>query len=220
MCSEWEDWKRRGHESHWEEFWTLAYLDDPRSLMKLAANPYLLTQMVVIYSEQQQLPESRIALFTEFVEDLIYREKQAKPENHYPKAHEEPCEYYVAPFDVRLPHHDEADDQIDTTVQPDLTVICDKSKLDDKGCRGASDWTIEVLSPSTTLRDMETKRKLYECHAVREYWIIHPLDRWVMVYTLDERGRYSAPAVHGMDSPTRVQLFPDLGIDWSFMQEA
>ncbi|HRJ51987.1 MAG TPA: SUMF1/EgtB/PvdO family nonheme iron enzyme [Candidatus Thiothrix moscowensis] len=57
--------------------------------MKLAANPYLLTQMVVIYSEQQQLPESRIALFSEFVEDLIYREKQAKPENHYPKAHEE-----------------------------------------------------------------------------------------------------------------------------------
>ncbi|MDD5393676.1 MAG: NACHT domain-containing protein [Thiothrix sp.] len=110
MRSAWEDWKERGHESHWEEFWTLAempqewktgeneywwddnrqkYLDDPRSLMKLAANPYLLTQMVMIYSEQQQLPESRIALFSEFVEDLIYREKQAKPENHYPKAHEE-----------------------------------------------------------------------------------------------------------------------------------
>jgi hypothetical protein len=110
MRNSWEDWKKRGHESHWEEFWTLAeipqewrtgdneywwggnrqkYLDDPRSLIKLAANPYLLTQMVVIYSEQQQLPQSRFALFTEFVEDLIYREKQAKPENHYPKAHEE-----------------------------------------------------------------------------------------------------------------------------------
>lgn len=110
MRSTWEDWKKRGHENHWEEFWTLAeiprewqtgdneywrdghrqkYLDDQRSLMKLAANPYLLTQMVMIYSEQQQLPESRIALFSEFVEDLIYREKQAKPENHYPKAHEE-----------------------------------------------------------------------------------------------------------------------------------
>ncbi|MBU1722810.1 MAG: SUMF1/EgtB/PvdO family nonheme iron enzyme [Gammaproteobacteria bacterium] len=110
MHSIWQDWIKRGHEQHWEEFWTLAaipkewqtgdnehwwegnrrqqYLNDPRSLMKLAANPYLLTQMVVIYSEQQQLPQSRIELFSEFVEDLIYREVQAKPENHYPKAHQ------------------------------------------------------------------------------------------------------------------------------------
>lgn len=105
----WQDWIKRGHQQHWEEFWTLTeipqewqtgdneywwggnrqkYLNDPRSLMKLAANPYLLTQMVVIYSEQQQLPQSRIELFSEFVEDLIYREVQAKPENHYPKAHQ------------------------------------------------------------------------------------------------------------------------------------
>lgn len=110
MLNNWEDWKERGHENHWEEFWTLAeipqdwktgdnehwwdgsrqkYLNDSRSLMKLAANPYLLTQMVVIYSEQQQLPQSRFALFSEFVVDLIYREVQAKPDNHYPKAHQD-----------------------------------------------------------------------------------------------------------------------------------
>jgi hypothetical protein len=110
MRESWEDWKKRGHENHWEEFWTLAeipeewktgdnehwwdgsrqkYLNDSRSLMKLAANPYLLTQMVVIYSEQQQLPQSRFALFREFVADLIYREVQAKPDNHYPKAHQD-----------------------------------------------------------------------------------------------------------------------------------
>ena len=107
----WEDWKKCGHENHWEAFWTLAeipkewqtgdneywrggwnrqnYLNDPRSLMKLAANPYLLIQMVVIYSEQQQLPQSRFELFSEFVVDLIYRELQAKPDNHYPKAHQD-----------------------------------------------------------------------------------------------------------------------------------
>ncbi|QTR49569.1 SUMF1/EgtB/PvdO family nonheme iron enzyme [Candidatus Thiothrix anitrata] len=111
MRESWEDWKKRGHENHWEEFWTLTeipeewktgdnehwweggrrqkYLNDSRSLMKLAANPYLLTQMVVIYSEQQQLPQSRFALFSEFVADLIYREVQAKPDNHYPKAHQD-----------------------------------------------------------------------------------------------------------------------------------
>ncbi|PWQ96053.1 SUMF1/EgtB/PvdO family nonheme iron enzyme [Leucothrix pacifica] len=109
----WEAWKKQGYEAHWDDFWTLeevpedwkdedghnalSWLDssrktclaDPRSLMKLASNPYLLTQIVHIYSDQQQLPESRIALFGEFVEDLIYREIEARPENHYPKAHEE-----------------------------------------------------------------------------------------------------------------------------------
>lgn len=131
-----------------------------------------------------------------------------------------PCEFYVASFDVRLPLHNEADDAVNTVVQPDLTVVCDKSKLDDRGCRGAPDWIIEVLSSSTTLRDMETKRKLYEQHGVREYWIIHPTDRWVMVYTLDGEGRYGSPDVHGMDEPTVALLFPALGVDWAFMQEA
>lgn len=130
------------------------------------------------------------------------------------------CETYIAPFDVRLPNRHEADDQVDTTVQPDLVVICDKNKLDDKGCRGAPDWIIEVLSPTTALRDMDQKRWLYERHGVKEYWIIHPTDRWIMVHTLKEDGQYGLPRMFGMDEPTAVGLFPDLQIDWAFMQEA
>jgi Uma2 family endonuclease len=130
---------------------------------------------------------------------------------------EKPCKLYVAPFDVRLPRKDEADAQVETVVQPDLSVICDPSKLDKQGCRGAPDWIIEVLSPSTALKDMNTKRSLYELHGVQEYWIIHPEDRWLLVYTLDQQGRYGQPGVFGMDEPTPVQLFPDLSIDWSFM---
>ena len=60
-----------------------------------------------------------------------------------------PCRVYVAPFDVRLPRHGEADEQVDTVVQPDLSVICDEGKLDERGCRGAPDWVVEVISPST-----------------------------------------------------------------------
>lgn len=130
-----------------------------------------------------------------------------------------PCEVYPAPFDIRLPNHNEADDDVDTTVQPDLAVICDKNKLDDKGCRGAPDWIIEVLSPSTALKDMDKKRWLYEQHGVQEYWIIHPTDRWVMVYTLKDDGQYGLPRMFGMDEPTAVGLFPELCIDWAFMQE-
>jgi Uma2 family endonuclease len=131
-----------------------------------------------------------------------------------------PCKIYVAPFDVRLPRQDEADANVETVVQPDLSIICDKAKLDKLGCRGAPDWIVEVLSPSTTLKDMNTKRSLYEQHGVQEYWIIHPEDRWLMVYTLDAQERYGKPGVFGMDEPTTVQLFPDLSIDWSFMAGA
>jgi Uma2 family endonuclease len=131
-----------------------------------------------------------------------------------------PCEVYVAHFDVRLPRKDEADAKVETVVQPDLSIICDQSKLDklDKlGCRGAPDWIVEVLSPSTALKDMNTKRSLYEQHGVQEYWIIHPEERWLMVYTLDAQERYGKPDVFGMDEPTAVQRFPNLCIDWSFM---
>ncbi|MDD5113776.1 MAG: Uma2 family endonuclease [Methylobacter sp.] len=131
-----------------------------------------------------------------------------------------PCKGYVAPFDVRLPRDDEADDKVETIVQPDLSVICDQSKLDKLGCRGIPDWIVEVLSPSTMLKDMNTKRSLYEQHGLKEYWLVHPEDRWLMVYTLDEQGRYGQPGVFGMDEPTAVQLFPDLSIDWSFIAEA
>ncbi len=127
------------------------------------------------------------------------------------------CKFYVAPFDVRLPRQNEADAKVETVVQPDLSVICDPSKLDKQGCRGAPDWIIEVLSPSTALKDMDTKRSLYQQHGVQEYWIIHPEDRWILVYTLDAQGRYGQPGVFGMDEPTVVQRFPDLNIDWSFM---
>lgn len=128
-----------------------------------------------------------------------------------------PCKGYTAPFDVRLPRKDEADAKIETVVQPDLSVICDPAKLDRSGCRGAPDWIIEVLSPSTTLKDMNTKRDLYELHGVQEYWIIHPEDRWLLVYTPDAQGHYGKPGVFGMDEPTATQQFPDLSIDWAFM---
>jgi len=129
------------------------------------------------------------------------------------------CEIYPAPFNVRLPIENEADDSIETTVEPDLSIICDSDKLDDKGCRGAPDWIIEVLSPSTTLRDMNTKRELYQKHGVKEYWIVHPLERWVMIYTLDDVGNYAKPTVVGMDEATPVNLFTDLVVDWGFLPE-
>ncbi|MDQ5768863.1 MULTISPECIES: Uma2 family endonuclease [Thiothrix] len=130
-----------------------------------------------------------------------------------------PCRPYVAPFDVRLPRQQEADDKVDTTVQPDISVICERSKLDDKGCRGAPDWIIEVVSPSSAIMDMEKKRRLYERHGVKEYWIVHPSDRWLMVYTLGEDGKYGQFQLFGLDEPATVGLFPELSIDWAFLND-
>ena len=80
-----------------------------------------------------------------------------------------PCEVYFSPFDVRLPEHNEKDEEVTTVVQPDLVVICDPDKLDDRGCRGAPDLVNEILSPSTSRKDMKTKLELYEKRGVREY---------------------------------------------------
>lgn len=101
----------------------------------------------------------------------------------YLKAQNARCKAYVAPFAVRLPKANQSDDKTDTVVEPDIVVVCDKTKLDRRGCRGAPDWVIEVLSASTALKDMNLKRDLYEKQGVKEYWIVHPEERWVMVYT-------------------------------------
>ncbi len=124
-----------------------------------------------------------------------------------------PCRVYVAPFDIRLPAQDEADDEVMSVVQPDIAVICDQRKLDDRGCRGAPDWIIEVLSPTTAAKDQIQKRDLYARHGVAEYWLVHPLDRLVIIYRL-EAGDYGRPEIQETRGETPVDLFPGLAIDW------
>ena len=124
------------------------------------------------------------------------------------------CHVYVAPFDVRLPRRNEADDQVDTVVQPDVAVICDLRKLDDKGCRGAPDWIVEILSPSSAAHDQIRKCALYERHGVREYWLLHPVDRVLIIYRLGEDGAYGAPDIRALKEPTPVAVIPGLAIHW------
>ena len=125
-----------------------------------------------------------------------------------------PCRPYIAPFDVRLPRADEADDKIDTVVQPDISVICDKTKLDERGCRGAPDWIVEVLSPGSAGHDQVVKRELYERVGVREYWLVHPADLVVTIYLL-HAGAYGKPAVHELAGTTAATFLPEVSIDWA-----
>ncbi len=123
------------------------------------------------------------------------------------------CRPYVAPLDVRLPKTGTADDEIDTVVQPDILVVCDSVKLDDRGCLGAPDWIIEVLSPYTAGHDQILKRELYERHGVREYWLIHPTDRVVTVYLL-ESGRYGKPDIYTFDGLVKAKILPEVSVDF------
>jgi len=125
------------------------------------------------------------------------------------------CEVNVAPFDVRLPEGDEADAAIRTVVQPDISVVCDPTKLDAKGCRGAPDWIIEVLSPKTAGHDQVRKLALYERHGVREYWLVHPVDRVVTIYRLADGGSsYDRPDVQELQGHSDCMACPDVRIDW------
>lgn len=124
-----------------------------------------------------------------------------------------PCEVFAAPFDVRLPEGNESDEAVHTVVQPDLVVVCDSLKLDDKGCRGAPDWIIEIISPSTAARDHIRKLTLYERHGVREYWIVDPLTKIVMVYHMNEDGRYGRPGVYSAEDRVESRVIEGLVID-------
>jgi len=132
-----------------------------------------------------------------------------------PALEDTPCEVYIAPFDVRLPRGQEADDEIDTVVQPDLSIVCAPEKLDDAGCRGAPDWVIEVLSPATEARDRVHKRELYELHGVREYWLVDPEERTVTVYERDgDGGRFSRPRTVKATGTSAPSVLPRVEIDW------
>lgn len=128
-----------------------------------------------------------------------------------------PCRPFVAPFDVRLPRDQESDEDVTTVVQPDIAVICDPAKLDERGCRGAPDWVVEVLSPSTAAKDQIQKLAAYERAGVREVWLVHPTDHVVIVYTLNADGGYGKPAIHETTGTLASGLFPDLLVDWELI---
>ncbi|MEC1697403.1 Uma2 family endonuclease [Schinkia azotoformans] len=118
------------------------------------------------------------------------------------------CEVYFAPFDVHLFSENKDDKDVLDVVQPDLTVICDKSKLDDHGCNGSPDFILEILSPSNTNYDRWTKYKTYEKAGVREYWIVDPF------YETGDRTSksfYLANYILGpeLSSKVRYPLIPD-----------
>jgi Uma2 family endonuclease len=124
-----------------------------------------------------------------------------------------PWRLCVAPLDVRLPKSTEADDQIDTVVQPDVFIVCDLQKLDARGVRGAPDWLAEVLSPGTARHDQTLKLSVYERAGVREAWFVDPVKRTLTVHRL-EAGHYGPATRQELKGQTPLTAVPGVTIDW------
>jgi Uma2 family endonuclease len=119
------------------------------------------------------------------------------------------CNVYYAPFDVRLVKSKTEDEKVTTVVQPDLCIICDDDKLDDRGCIGAPDLVVEILSPGNTKKEMGIKFDLYEENEVKEYWLIDPSEKTVLIYTLQQK-KYIGLKPFIIEDVLQSPLFPSL----------
>ena len=119
-----------------------------------------------------------------------------------------PCKVYPAPFAVKLFSEDDRN-----VVEPDISIICDPNKLTDRGCTGAPDWIVEIVSPSNSSHDYIRKLNLYADAGIREYWIVNPIKESIFVYHLEET-TFEAAAYTFQDK-IKVNIYDDLWIDFT-----
>lgn len=122
------------------------------------------------------------------------------------------CKVYTAPFDVRLPVSSRKHTDIDTVVQPDLCVVCDPDKLDELGCVGAPDLIVEILSPGNNTKELQLKYDVYEASGVKEYWVVHPDERTLLIYTL-EAGKYRPSRLFTLGDEVKSQVLSGFVLD-------
>ena len=131
--------------------------------------------------------------------------------NFFQYLRKQPCKVFSAPYDVRLTRTVKDEDVI-TVVQPDICIICDQSKRDERGCNGAPDFIVEILSPATSKKDLKDKFYLYEESGVKEYWIVYPFEQIIEVFLLNN-DKYQLVRKYFSDEKIQVNIFDGLEID-------
>ncbi|MFD2162416.1 Uma2 family endonuclease [Paradesertivirga mongoliensis] len=124
-----------------------------------------------------------------------------------------PCKVYTAPFDVRFPKESKADEDIYTVLQPDICVICDPSKIDNRGCIGAPDIVVEILSPGNNKTELLHKYNVYEEFGVKEYWVLSPAEKTFLKYTLDDGGKYQPSKLFTLSEKVYTDVLPGFALD-------
>lgn len=122
------------------------------------------------------------------------------------------CKVYIAPFDVRLPNKSTEDKMVYTVLQPDICVICDPTKIDRRGCIGAPDLVVEVLSPGNSTKELKNKYDVYEEAGVKEYWVVSPQNQNFLIYTLQE-GKFQLSPVKVPGDIVISSVLPGFSID-------
>jgi len=126
------------------------------------------------------------------------------------------CKVYPAPFGVRLFERDgDQPEDVDTMVEPDISVVCDRSKIDKHGCKGAPDLVVEILSPSSLRHDRLVKLDLYQRAGVREYWIVDPEHKTVQVFLPDTSGSLRLYEDYGLKDIAKVNVLDGCFIELS-----
>lgn len=124
------------------------------------------------------------------------------------------CKAFIAPFDVRLPvKNRKKDNEVTTVVQPDICVICDETKLDTRGCCGAPDLVVEVLSPGNTRKEIKLKYELYEEAGVSEYWVVYPEEESVIVFLLNDKHKYDGAIAYAGGDTIQSKAIPGFAIN-------
>lgn len=118
------------------------------------------------------------------------------------------CEVFIAPFDVRLMRKVHNHQEISTVVQPDICVICDPTKIDERGCLGAPDIVVEILSRGNNKKELKNKFEVYEEAGVHEYWIIHPEEKTFLKYALDSLGKYQPSHLLTLGDEVETPILP------------
>ncbi|WP_234124947.1 Uma2 family endonuclease [Clostridium hydrogenum] len=178
------------------------------------------------YADYLTFPEDECV---EIIDGHIYKMAAAPSRKHqelisqllieigsYIKSNNGSCKVYPAPFDVILRNGDEDINNSKNVVQPDISIICDKNKLTDKGCTGAPDMIVEVVSPFNPSNDYVRKLNLYEEFKVREYWIVNPMEETVFVYRLDTSTmHYASPKSYTFKDIIKVGIYENLQINFA-----
>lgn len=126
-----------------------------------------------------------------------------------------PCKVFFAPFDVRFTRkHSASDDTITTVLQPDVCVVCDPSKIDSRGCVGAPDIVVEVLSPGNNAKELKNKYEIYEDSGVKEYWIVSPQDQTFFAYTHVD-GKFQPSGLKTAGDVVESAVLPGFSLDLS-----
>lgn len=172
----------------------------------------------ILYDENERI---------EIIEGKIYNMSPAPSRIHqkliteilfkirsYIEANNGECEVYPSPFDVILKNDNETIDESKNIVQPDISVICDKSKLTDKGCNGSPDMIVEIVSPYNPNNDFIRKLNLYDKYKVNEYWIVNPMKQNILVYKLDNNESYGMPDIYTFKDKIKVGIYDNLEIDF------